>query len=322
MDVSIIIPTKNGGPLFGRVLDSIFAQQTEYTYEVICVDSGSSDGTVSEIAKRGCTLLEIAPEEFGHGKTRAYAAGKGTGEFIVFVTQDAMPASEKWLQNFIDAMKEDPEIAGGFGIHEPYPECNIIDKRDLPRHFRNFGEENTIFQLTEENRRRYEEDVNYRQWMVFFSDNNSCIRRAVFEKHPYKDVDFAEDQVWAREIIELGYKKLYCPYAPVYHSHDYSMDEYAVRYFDEFKGLYNMNGYTIADGFLQLKKRELRSILSDVRYVRSQPLSSAERSRWTRYAIRRNRLKYKYGYLGGKYALLSADKQKKIDERIAQLKKW
>ena len=44
MDVSIVIPTKNGGHLFEKVLDAVFKQKTEYEYEVICVDSGSKDG--------------------------------------------------------------------------------------------------------------------------------------------------------------------------------------------------------------------------------------------------------------------------------------
>ena len=46
MDVSIVIPTKNGGHLFEKVLDAVFKQKTEYEYEVICVDSWSKDGTL------------------------------------------------------------------------------------------------------------------------------------------------------------------------------------------------------------------------------------------------------------------------------------
>ena len=51
MDVSIVIPTKNGGHLFEKVLDAVFKQKTEYEYEVICVDSGSKDGTLDVIRK-------------------------------------------------------------------------------------------------------------------------------------------------------------------------------------------------------------------------------------------------------------------------------
>ena len=49
MDVTIVIPAKNGGKLFDRVLERVFNQETEYEYEVICVDSGSKDETLSII---------------------------------------------------------------------------------------------------------------------------------------------------------------------------------------------------------------------------------------------------------------------------------
>ena len=49
MDVSIVIPTKNGGDLFGKVLNRVFEQKTKYTFEVICVDSGSTDNTINII---------------------------------------------------------------------------------------------------------------------------------------------------------------------------------------------------------------------------------------------------------------------------------
>ena len=74
MDVSIVIPTKNAGALFDKVLERVFQQETNYTYEVICVDSGSSDGTLDIIKKYPCLLYQIPASEFGHGKTRVYGA--------------------------------------------------------------------------------------------------------------------------------------------------------------------------------------------------------------------------------------------------------
>ena len=57
MDVSIVIPTKNAGPLFEKVLDMIFSQKTIYEYEVICVDSGSKDQTLEVIKKISVQII-------------------------------------------------------------------------------------------------------------------------------------------------------------------------------------------------------------------------------------------------------------------------
>ena len=318
MDVSIVIPTKNGGKLFDKVLERIFMQETEYEYEVICVDSGSKDNTVETINKYPCKLYEIASTEFGHGKTRNFGASKGTGDYIVFVTQDAMPASRKWLQNFIDAMKSDPEIVGGFGIHYPYPDCKVIDQRDLYYHFKNFGEDNTIFQLTDENRERYETEEGYRHLLSFFSDNNSCIRRDVFEKYPYEDVSFAEDQIWARKMIELGYKKLYCPYAPVYHSHNFKLSSYFMRYFDEYKGLFYLQNFLISTSWLKLPLQVTKHVLADARYIHGLEMSKKDKIYWGWYSVCRNFSRYYAGYLGGKYDSYSPGVQRWLDRRISQ----
>ena len=210
MDVTIVIPTKNAGKILERVLDMVFKQKTQYSYEVICVDSGSKDGTLNVLNKYPCKVYEILPEEFGHGKTRNFGASKGNGEFIVFITQDAAPANENWLQELVNAMKLDEKIAGGFGIHYPYEDCNIFDRRDLLAHFRNWGTDNTISYI--EDWDRYNKEPSYMQHLAYFSDNNSCIRRSIWELYNYPDVDFAEDQIWMRKMMELGYKKVYCPF--------------------------------------------------------------------------------------------------------------
>ena len=51
MDVTIVIPTKNAGKLFDKVLREVFAQETTYEYEVICVDDCSSDNSYEILNK-------------------------------------------------------------------------------------------------------------------------------------------------------------------------------------------------------------------------------------------------------------------------------
>lgn len=316
MDVSIVIPTKNGGKTLEKVLSAIFSQKTSYTFEVICVDSGSTDETINTIKKYDVKLYTIQPSEFGHGKTRNFGASKGTGEFIVFLTQDAVPASDLWLQNFIDAMKMDDQIAGGFGIHYPYPDCNIFDARDLKAHFLGFGVENTIYQLEDVD--RYKVDEGYRHMLAFFSDNNSCLRRSVWEKYPYRDVNFAEDQIWAREIIEKGMKKVYCPFAPVYHSHNYPLPTYFKRYYDEYKGLYSLHKYLIVPKWYLVIPAALKNFFVDVRYLRSLSMEKKKKLKWAGYIFFRDLSKYIGGFIGGKYDSFSPGVQNFLDKRISQ----
>ena len=152
--------------------------------------------------------------------------------------------------------------------------------------FKGFGETNTIFHLDDPE--RYEREEGYRHYLAFFSDNNSCIRRDIFEKYPYEDVNFAEDQIWARKMIELGFKKVYCPYAPVYHSHNFKLRTYFKRYYDEQKGLYEVHQYMIAQKWTQLPGMLYRQVRGDCVYIRQQPLSKKEKIHWAFYSLFRN----------------------------------
>jgi len=294
----------------------VFTQKTQFSYEVICVDSGSKDDTLNIIQKYPCKLVQIAPEEFGHGKTRNFGASQGTGEFIVFITQDAAPASDTWLENFILAMKLDDEIAGGFGIHYPYEDCNALDRVDLVRHFLNFGQDNRIFYI--DDMEKYKADNGYMQYLAFFSDNNACLRRSVWEKYPYPDVDFAEDQVWMRQMLEKGYKKVYCPYAPVYHSHNFKLSTFYQRFFDEYRGLYNVYQYIIADDWWQLPILWAKHVRRDLINIRSQQMPRKEKLYWLYYSIVRNYCRYYGGYKGGMWHTYSEQKKRRTDKKYSQ----
>lgn len=312
IDVSIIIPVKNGGELLERVLKSVKGQKTKYNYEIICIDSGSKDNSINIIKNNNIKLFQIKPEEFGHGKTRDFGASKGSGEFIIFITQDALPATDLWLENFINAMKTDEGIAGGFGIHYPYPDCNIIDKKDIENHFKDFGDSNMTFQVTDNE--KYIKEEKYRHFLAFFSDNNACLRRSVWEKYPYDDVKFAEDQIWARKIIELRYKKLYCPSAPVYHSHNYNLKEYFKRYYDEYKGIYEIHKYIICKRLLFLFPAMIKHIINDIRYVIKLPTKIFEKINNIWYVSCREFCRYIGGYIGGNYHRFSKKKKIKMDK--------
>jgi rhamnosyltransferase len=193
---SIVIPVLNGGEIFRQVVDRVLGQKTNEEYEVIIVDSGSTDGSVEYIRSKqsgpvAVTLKEIPKAEFGHGKTRNLGASLSKAEFIAFLTQDALPADQHWLQNLVSAVVQDPDIAGAFGKHLPYPDCHPLTSRDIHAHMKIFDNAPHVVWL--EDKERYKSDLRYRQFLHFFSNNNSCMRRSIWRRIPFSDVPYGEE---------------------------------------------------------------------------------------------------------------------------------
>lgn len=263
---SVVIPTKNGGPLFGRVLERVVRQSVPGILDILVVDSGSTDETL-DIVRRypQVRLIEIQPHEFGHGKTRNFAMAEAKGELVAMITQDALPASEDWLMRMSEPLLANPKVAGVFGRHLAYPEASIFTRRELEAHFEGFQSQ-PVVKL--ESHERYANEEGYRQFLYFFSDNNAMLRRSVWEQIHYPEVDFAEDQAWARLIIEAGYQKAYAHDGVVYHSHDYGLFERLQRSFDESYALRRLFNYQGGRGIKHAIRSWLALTLRDVRLTR------------------------------------------------------
>lgn len=240
---SVLVPVKNGGSLWPRVLDAVLAQRTPWPFEVIVVDSGSCDASVAVARSRGIRCVEIPPSEFGHGRTRNLLASLARGDYLVFITQDALPASPEWLHTLVKGCDAAPDVAGAFGPHIAYPNARWVTRCELEQHFAGFGASLTIVRLDDPD--RYACDPGYRQFLHFFSSNNACIRRSVWEQLPFPEVDFAEDQTWALRAIEAGYAKAFVPQAAVFHSHDFGVWETLQRNFDEARSFARYFGYRL-----------------------------------------------------------------------------
>lgn len=255
---TVVIPTKNAITVLPKVMEKVLAQKTPWPFQVIAIDSGSTDGTSGYLRTLDrVRLVEIPPGEFGHGKTRNLGVQLAESEFVAFLTHDAQPVDENWLANLVRSAEDDPLIAGVFGRHRAYENASAFTKSDLDKHFEGF----LAFPLAvsrDLDPDRYETDVGWRQMLHFFSDNNSLLRKSVWELHPYPDVEFAEDQIWAKSIIEAGYIKAYAPDAVVYHSHEYGVFEQLRRAFDESRNFSKYFGYKLSPDPLQAVSSAVR----------------------------------------------------------------
>jgi rhamnosyltransferase len=211
--VSIIIPAKNEGTTIGKCLDAVYRQETAYPFEIIVIDSGSADATPAIVRQYPLVkLVEIQPEEFGHGKTRNLGAGISSGDYIVFLNADAIPVDNRWLTRLLDPFSKNNgnKIAGVFSRHIPKQGCYLYMVRDIraampvsPQPIIRTGAGTLDFMI--------------------FSTVSCAIPRDVWLKYPFdNNIIIAEDQQWARHVLEKGFKIVYQPASMVYHSHNYS----------------------------------------------------------------------------------------------------
>ena len=275
--VSVVIPTLDAGPIFEHVLEAVTNQETLWPYEILVIDSGSTDTTLETIAKYpDVKLHQIDKSEFNHGSTRNLGAELTRGDYIAFLTHDAMPANPRWLHNLVMSLEKHPKAAGAFGKHLPYPEASQYTKRDLTAHFDNFANEPLLVGKAT-NKKRYEKkDISWRQFLHFYSDNNSIMRRSVWKKIPYRPVKFGEDQLWADDIIKAGYGKVYAVRAAVYHSHDFNAEESHLRNKTEAAFFKEHFGYILIEDKATLEKTILSVNKQDKAWGEAQGVSETD----------------------------------------------
>ena len=218
--IPIVIPTLNAGPRLDDGLTAIAAQTGEFQPEVIAIDSGSTDGTVERLKRRGARVLSVA-SEFNHGRTRNQAMSCVNGDFAVMLVQDAIPASPAWLSSLVRPLLDEASIAGTFARQIPRIRASRITAHYLAQWVAARPEARTVGPLTvEEFDRMRPAD---RHSACAFDNVCSCIRISVWRDHPFPATPIGEDLEWARDVLLAGYKLAYVPESVVEHSHERSI---------------------------------------------------------------------------------------------------
>ena len=243
--ITVAIPTFNGAGLLEQTLAAIRGQRLEPPLEVelLVCDSGSRDGSVTIARRYGADVVEIAPAEFSHGATRNLLMERSSGDHVAFLTQDSVPATERWLAALLSGFSLAADVALTFGPYLPRPGASPMVARDLDDFFRLFASDGAprVDRLAPEERRL--PSLALLGPRGFFTDANGCVARAAWESVPFRATPYAEDHVLAHDMLRAGYAKAYVPRAAVVHSHDYSTWGWLRRSFDESRALREVYGY-------------------------------------------------------------------------------
>jgi rhamnosyltransferase len=216
--VSIVMVTRNGAATLPEVLDAVEAQDVAFPFEIIAVDSGSTDGSRELLEGRAGTLITIGASDFNHGTTRNLGIERARGALVVLLVQDATPEGRDWLATLTAPFESDPQLAGTFCRQIPRPAASPLTRHYLTRWFANGVQPRRV---SFAGSRDMSSLAPLEQLDRCTFDNVcSCIRRSVWQRHRFASTPIAEDLEWAKTVLQQGFALAYIPQAIVVHSHD------------------------------------------------------------------------------------------------------
>lgn len=219
MEISVIIPTLNAEHEIDGLLIALEHQSIQ-PVDILIVDSASEDKTIELVRQhKRVRLLKIDRQDFNHGTTRDMALRESRGDFVCFLTQDAVPVSDDYLERLVAPMLDDSDIALVSGRQLPK-----ADARRFEQLVRNFNYPNAP------SVRNKSDLPKYGIKTFFASDTCSAYRRTAYlECGGFDHVNTNEDMLMAARFIASGLKVAYEPSAEVYHSHNLTPSQQFAR---------------------------------------------------------------------------------------------
>lgn len=209
MKISVVIRCYNEERLIGRLLDGVL-QQALPNVEIIVVDSGSTDATLSIVARYPVKLLSIRPEEFSFGRSLNKGCRSASGDIIVIASAHVYPMYQDWLERLV-APFADPQVALVYGKQRGSKTTK-------------YSEHQLFFKW-------FPDQSDFNQNQPFCNNANAAIRRRLWQTLNYDEsLTGLEDTDWARRAMQLGHKIVYAADAEVVHVHEESLKQIYNRY--------------------------------------------------------------------------------------------
>ena len=148
-----------------------------------------------------------------------------------------MPADEHWLARLLAGFELADDVGLAYGPYRPRAGAPAAVRRELDGWFASLAPDGRPrVDRTTAPRGPGRRDVLHRR-------QRRASRAAAWERVPFREVPYAEDQALALDMLRAGFAKAYVPDAAVVHSHEYATVAQFRRSFDEWRGLREVHGW-------------------------------------------------------------------------------
>lgn len=167
-------------------------------------------------------LEHIEPAEFDHGATRNRGMEESQAEYVVCMTQDAIPLDAHLLEELIKPFS-DSRVAVSYARQLPAADASPIEVFTRS------------FNYPAQDRVKGKEDIPELGIKTYMCSNVCAMyRKDIYESQGgfIRHTIFNEDMIYAAGVIQAGYRIAYVAGAGVVHSHNYSGIQQFHRNFD------------------------------------------------------------------------------------------
>jgi GT2 family glycosyltransferase len=229
--VSIVIPTKDQFKVVKRCIDSIYKLTTYDNFEIILVDTGSTQAQVKNWYKRlqakhaNIRIIDWPEQPFSYARSCNEGAKAAKGELLVMLNNDTEVLVPDWLQLLAgDAMRKE---IGAVGCLLFYPGKYYIQHAGIGIGLGGVAA-NAFSMMTLKQQMTATQHlmINTKHDMTAVTAACLMIRKSVYDeiggfaeefRVTYNDVDLCL-RLW-----EKGYKNLYTPYVKLVHHESISV---------------------------------------------------------------------------------------------------
>ncbi len=235
--IDVVIPVYRPDEKFDRLLRKLYCQSVLPHAVILMVTVTGGAEELSEFSGRAAdavrgtkgekqvslVLRGIKKEEFSHGRTRNQGIALSGADYVVCMTQDAVPRNRFLLQRLLEAFSRHSRVSSAYARQTAGAQAP-----ELVRMTQTF---NYPTKEQVKNRCTYGK-LGIKN--IFCSDVCCMYDRKVFAAlGGFADrVIFNEDMLYARKAIDAGYQVVYAAAAEVEHWHDYTPVQQFRRNFD------------------------------------------------------------------------------------------
>lgn len=110
-EITVVIPARNASMTIRRTLEALAKQRVSTDYEVVIVDSGSTDATPSIVSESGVACLLLHNPRGEPASSRNMGVKHGSGRVLAFTDADCEP-EPSWLASGLRALDRADLVQG------------------------------------------------------------------------------------------------------------------------------------------------------------------------------------------------------------------